>query len=264
MAVSKRLRFAVFQRDDHTCQYCGIRAGDQGTVLQIDHILPVSMGGRDEPTNLITACRDCNSGKSSSTIDQPKVAAPSIDAARWARAIEEATKERRSTAAEEKAACDAFLRHWPWSYPPDDWRPSVAKFIRMGVSADDVERIILLAADRTFGFEHCWRYFCKVCWSEVDAVRERAKVLLEREPEEVPEPAPVVEMPQAIPMPPVPEPEPADPFRETLEAIAALPPSHSGMAYRLDYCIECDDRPAVFDNMCEQCRDWHYNVGAGA
>lgn len=229
MAVSKRLRFAVFQRDDHTCQYCGLRAGDQGTVLQIDHILPVSVGGKDEPSNLVTACRDCNAGKSSSVIEAPKVAAPSVDARRWANAIQEAAEERKNTAADEKAACEVFLRNWQWSYPPDDWRPSVAKFVRMGVSVDDVERILLLANDRAYGYEHCWRYFCKVCWSEVDAIRARAGEIMEEEAPEIEVPAPVTKL---APRPVMPEP-------------IALGP--------VPYCIECDERPATRDGMCPQC-----------
>lgn len=257
MAVSKRLRFAVFQRDDHTCQYCGRHAGEDGCVLEIDHILPRALGGKDEPANLVTACRDCNVGKSSSIIEEPTVAAPTIDARRWANAIAEAAEERRTTAADEKAACEAFLHHWPWSYPPDEWRPSVAKFVRMGLCPDDIERVLLLATDRTFGFEHCWRYFCKVCWSEVDAIRVRAGELLE--PEEHPEfdvPAPVEPLVPRAPdhYPPA---SGADFFDDFMASLKNRPePDRLVML-----CLECDTRPAVWDGWCGPCRDWHYNAG---
>jgi hypothetical protein len=61
MAVKKSVRFEVFKRDKFTCQYCGRSAPD--VILHVDHIHPVSKGGGDDITNLITACIDCNLGK---------------------------------------------------------------------------------------------------------------------------------------------------------------------------------------------------------
>jgi hypothetical protein len=66
-AVSKRTRFEVFKRDSFTCQYCGGAAPD--VILQVDHIVPVAAGGSSGLTNLVTACVDCNSGKSSKTLE---------------------------------------------------------------------------------------------------------------------------------------------------------------------------------------------------
>lgn len=60
--ISKRTRFEVFKRDMFSCQYCGKKSPD--VVLHVDHIKPVSKGGKNTITNLITACRDCNLGKS--------------------------------------------------------------------------------------------------------------------------------------------------------------------------------------------------------
>lgn len=74
MAASKRLRYEVLRRDNHTCQYCGRSAPD--VELHVDHVIPVALGGRDEPSNLKAACRDCNSGKGSMPPDYPTV--PSV------------------------------------------------------------------------------------------------------------------------------------------------------------------------------------------
>lgn len=63
MAVGKRLRFQIFRRDNFACRYCG-RAAQDGAVLEVDHIKPRAEGGADDPTNLVTACEGCNSGKS--------------------------------------------------------------------------------------------------------------------------------------------------------------------------------------------------------
>ena len=59
--LSKKLRFEVFKRDKFTCQYCGRHAPD--VVLECDHIKPVAEGGKNTILNLVTSCKDCNSGK---------------------------------------------------------------------------------------------------------------------------------------------------------------------------------------------------------
>lgn len=60
-AISKKKRFEIFKRDKFTCQYCGSKSPD--VVLEVDHINPVSKGGKDVILNLITSCFDCNRGK---------------------------------------------------------------------------------------------------------------------------------------------------------------------------------------------------------
>jgi hypothetical protein len=62
------LRWQVFQRDRFTCVYCGRRGTDAGVVLHIDHRVPVVRGGRNDMGNLVTACQDCNLGKSSRSL----------------------------------------------------------------------------------------------------------------------------------------------------------------------------------------------------
>lgn len=59
--IPKSVRFEVFKRDKFTCQYCGASAPE--VILEVDHIKPVSKGGRNDIQNLVTACRDCNRGK---------------------------------------------------------------------------------------------------------------------------------------------------------------------------------------------------------
>lgn len=59
--IRKHVRAAVYERDDHRCQKCGSEG-----PLAIDHIVAVSKGGSNEPTNLRTLCRSCNSKKGAS------------------------------------------------------------------------------------------------------------------------------------------------------------------------------------------------------
>lgn len=61
-AISNKTRFEVFKRDSFKCQYCGKSAPE--AILRCDHIQPVAKGGDNSIMNLITACFECNSGKS--------------------------------------------------------------------------------------------------------------------------------------------------------------------------------------------------------
>jgi 5-methylcytosine-specific restriction endonuclease McrA len=67
-------RAAVLRRDEHTCAYCGIRPGDKqhGRTLSersftVDHILPISRGGKNTWGNTVCACPACNQRKGSRT-----------------------------------------------------------------------------------------------------------------------------------------------------------------------------------------------------
>ena len=59
--VSNKLRFEIFERDGYKCRYCG-RSEDECS-LQIDHIKPISKGGKSTYDNLQTLCEDCNKQK---------------------------------------------------------------------------------------------------------------------------------------------------------------------------------------------------------
>ena len=68
-AISKETRAFVFERDGHTCQMCGLAAGDPDPFdssrvvrLTLGHIIDKSTGGSDEPNNLRAICNNCNEG----------------------------------------------------------------------------------------------------------------------------------------------------------------------------------------------------------
>ena len=60
------IRYNVLKRDNFSCQICGITTKD-GAKLQVDHIIPVSKGGKTVMSNLQTLCERCNIGKSNKT-----------------------------------------------------------------------------------------------------------------------------------------------------------------------------------------------------
>lgn len=65
--MTKALRKQIAERDKYTCQVCGKKMED-GVGLQIDHIVPVSKGGKSVPSNLQTLCSVCNGRKSDKAV----------------------------------------------------------------------------------------------------------------------------------------------------------------------------------------------------
>ncbi len=59
--ITGKQRWMIFKRDNFVCQYCG-RSGTE-TKLEVDHIKPISQGGTDAESNLITSCFECNRSK---------------------------------------------------------------------------------------------------------------------------------------------------------------------------------------------------------
>jgi hypothetical protein len=55
----------IYIRDKYECQYCGSKED-----LEIDHIIPLSKGGNNEPDNLITSCHKCNALKGDKTLEE--------------------------------------------------------------------------------------------------------------------------------------------------------------------------------------------------
>lgn len=116
MAVSRRLRFEILRRDGHTCRYCGGRAPD--VALTVDHVIPTTLGGSDDPSNLVAACADCNAGKSSVPAGAELVADVAADALRWRAAIMQASIEFEAEREFVDSLLDDFERTWNgWSYP---------------------------------------------------------------------------------------------------------------------------------------------------
>lgn len=60
--IGAKLRFAVLKRDGFRCVYCGRTSKE--AKLNVDHIVPVALGGTNDRLNLVTSCAECNSGKS--------------------------------------------------------------------------------------------------------------------------------------------------------------------------------------------------------
>ncbi len=162
--MKKGLRFNVFARDRFTCQYCG--RGVPDVVLQVDHILPVSEGGKDDIRNLVTACVDCNLGKSAKLIDKPDNTANTLPAEliaerkeqleayfAWVRAVEDVLQEQVDYVHEMWAArCS------------NTWKKLDSNSVRLFLKTIGLEKVIeaiTITASRAYN-QHD-KYFYGVC-----------------------------------------------------------------------------------------------------
>ncbi|AKY02984.1 HNH endonuclease [Mycobacterium phage Dante] len=209
------MRFEILHRDGHACHYCGAKAPN--AELTVDHIVPSSLGGSDDPTNLVTACQPCNSGKSSSNPDSSLVAEVSKDAERFAAAIKEVARQREAEAAEVKkwfsrawflasdglidiydedeqliarnCSIDVYMEplDYPhvhtWRFPERDanWVSTVQSLIAAGLERDHIERLIGIAMASRVGRKVKWRYFCGCAWKAVRELHTAAAELVRNE-----------------------------------------------------------------------------------
>lgn len=61
--MTPKMRYNIMKRDGFKCVICG-RSQNDGAKLHVDHIKPVSKGGKTVESNLRTLCDMCNLGKS--------------------------------------------------------------------------------------------------------------------------------------------------------------------------------------------------------
>ena len=54
-------RKSIMQRDNYTCQYCGVKPKRED--INLDHIIPKSRGGTNSWMNLVASCIYCNAKK---------------------------------------------------------------------------------------------------------------------------------------------------------------------------------------------------------
>ncbi len=74
MKVKSGVRFSrsnVYLRDDGRCQYCGTHVERKDSTL--DHVHPISKGGKTTWENTVTACSPCNASKADKDGWKPKV-----------------------------------------------------------------------------------------------------------------------------------------------------------------------------------------------
>lgn len=182
MAVSKRLRFEILRRDNHACRYCGGVA--PAVVLTVDHVVPVALGGSDDPSNLVTACEDCNAGKAATSPGEKIVDDVAQDAVRWSNAIKRAAQIEETSKASRRLSHEDVWEYWTglnprWAYPTAGWEQTVDRLMDAGLGIVDIFEAIDTASS-AFGVtqRNRWRYFCGICWRTIERRQEAARAIL--------------------------------------------------------------------------------------
>ena len=246
MAVSKRLRYEILRRDNHTCRYCGGAAPD--VVLTVDHVVPTALGGSDDPSNLVAACKDCNAGKTSSSPDAPLVADVADKAVQWGAAITQWAKQRLNDRYERDCYVDQFTDAWDvWGYGPESdrkqvpkpagWKATIWQFYETGLPVEELEDAITISCGRDrVQLDEKFRYMCGIAWKQVEKMHLAARDLATAEPDPVPD-DPWVKQPA----------EDSPEFQEGFElAFSRL--AYSDLPHQL-LTAHVDGRPAYLDNM---------------
>jgi hypothetical protein len=147
-STGKRLRFEIFKRDGFRCVYCG--ATPSQSLLRVDHVCPVSKGGTNEPANLVTACHDCNGGKSDIPLEQRRLVSQDPEALQeqadqlrlYLKAQRALTKARREMEAE-------ICAQWNYTLGPisQEMAPRLASLLSEW-SYEDLHRAMCITAKK--------------------------------------------------------------------------------------------------------------------
>lgn len=171
MSLSKKVRFEIFKRDGFTCQYCG--QTPPKIVLEVDHIKPKSKNGKDDKNNLITACFDCNRGKSNILLTEitPTIK-KNLDILNEKHdqliAFERLQKRIRTKQLKDcQKVSDLYTKFFPKYELSDNFRDrSVRDFIeKLGLY--EVLDSMGIAYSKINDSDEVIRYFCGICWSKI-------------------------------------------------------------------------------------------------
>lgn len=168
--TSKRMRFEVFKRDNFECQYCG--AKPPKIPLELDHIIPVSKNGKTIIDNLITACFDCNRGKTNIELDS--VPTPLIDNMERKKIAQLQYLEFKKILKKEKKIIEEeidevekiFMGFFNgWSFSPS-FRITVKKFIKK-IGVYEVIESMEISCSKIHNSDDSLKYFCGICWNKI-------------------------------------------------------------------------------------------------
>jgi hypothetical protein len=185
VAVTKRTRYEVLRRDNHTCRYCGASAPD--ATLTVDHVTPVALGGNDDPSNLVAACRDCNYGKASTSPDAETVQQVGEDDMRWAAAIKRAAEVMSQDVQRASERHTWFLQGWQsWDkdgeYLPDGWAKSLDHWLGAGLPEDVlIDCLDIALRNRAVRHYDVFAYMGGIARNRINELHEAAKAMLDKE-----------------------------------------------------------------------------------
>lgn len=169
-SISKKTRFEVFKRDFFTCQYCSSKPPK--VALEIDHIFAVVKGGDNNIDNLITACFDCNRGKSDRDLNLLPMSLS--EKSEIKKTALKQYKEYQKILQQEKEIIEGEINYVESIFTSvfDDlvftnkFRISVKHFIqKLGVF--DVADAMEISCNKITKSNYVLKYFCGICWTKI-------------------------------------------------------------------------------------------------
>jgi HNH endonuclease len=168
-AISKKLRFDIFKRDNFACQYCGRHP--PMVVLEIDHIVAVAGGGTSNSDNLVTSCFDCNRGKSATPLSV-------VPKSLHDKAMEIAEREAQLLGYHEiMAAKRDRLERQAWDIVEEfcgtretrrDWFQSIKRFVETLGFHEVLDAMEIARSRKPRADREAFLYFCGICWNKIN------------------------------------------------------------------------------------------------
>lgn len=152
-------------------------------VLHVDHVLPKALGGADDPSNLVTACKDCNSGKTSTSPNEHLVSDVSEKAFAYAEALKAVLEDEAEQLSIQNAYQQQFEEAWnDWRTGdgrtvelPNDWRGTLAHWQKIGLPFEIVSSAIDIAMEKQ-GLtkrDGTFRYMCGIVWRTLEKAQDK-------------------------------------------------------------------------------------------
>ena len=66
-SIPKKIRLLVYEKCNHRCGYCGCEI--EYKDMQVGHAKPLRIGGEDDISNYMPACRSCNHYKATLDVE---------------------------------------------------------------------------------------------------------------------------------------------------------------------------------------------------
>lgn len=151
LCIPRPIRAAVLSRDGNACVYCSRKEGEYGPTetkrdgyMHLDHVIPLTHGGSNDISNLVTACGPCNQFKSDRTPDECGLTWPEIDGKRAGNSVrvtQPLAREEKKREENKEYKAQAPLPDW---LPQEPWAGYVEmrKRIRKPMTAR-AEKLIL-------------------------------------------------------------------------------------------------------------------------
>lgn len=169
--ISKRDRFEVFKRDNFTCQYCNSKPPE--VTLEIDHIIPISKNGNNNMDNLITACFDCNRGKSNIILDKipnslhNKIENKKIAQKQYAEYQRILKKQNKLIESDIDKVENVYSLSFDGYVFTDNFRLTVKNF-NNSLGVESVINAMEKACIKIYYDEQkVLKYFCGICWNKI-------------------------------------------------------------------------------------------------